>query len=659
MNEQLKSISKLFSDNIFRIPDFQRGYAWTTKEVEEFWNDLIRLKHDKNHYVGVLTLEKVTFDKYSKWLDDLWIIDSKQYNPFFIVDGQQRLTTSIILISTIVEEMQNRDINKLNYTSRNKIIEKFLYEEKDETSNKTFLFCYEQDNPSYPFFINKILKQSDIVKTDENTIYNANLLNAKEFFLSKLNKLSTEELELIYTKITQHFLFNTYEISDDIDIYVSFETMNNRGKRLTILELLKNRLIYISSLFEGEPSEIQRLREKINLCWKNIYHYLGLNKNNPLNDDEFLNVHFYLYFSKELYKKYKEKDEEKYLYRPDYYNMRPGDYLLTKHFIPERVKTNELQIKFIFNYLEDLNKRIKIWSDIHNSMFSNYNDDVKELLIKINFLINSEIKHFRIYYGRCNILFIKLLIVAVISNENIINIKKFLKAIENYMFNKILFPPEVFYNEDEKISLTELFYKYQLKEIQFEDVLNKIANYSNLVISSQANMQKLFYHNRSGFYNKLATPYILWEYEKKLQKESRNKIQKIPDFSTAQDVFNSIEHIYPKSPSSDYWKSRFNFGRGNIKYRNSLGNLLMLSQTKNEKLANKPFNEKCHNKDNNLGYKFGSYSEMEVSTEKEWTPETILNRGIKILRFINERWNLNIKKVDYKKFLGLDRVEEI
>ena len=38
MNEQLKSLSKLFSDNLFRIPDFQRGYAWTQKEVDEFWN---------------------------------------------------------------------------------------------------------------------------------------------------------------------------------------------------------------------------------------------------------------------------------------------------------------------------------------------------------------------------------------------------------------------------------------------------------------------------------------------------------------------------------------------------------------------------------------------------------------------------------------------
>ena len=139
MNDQLKSISKLFSENLFRIPDFQRGFAWTKKEVEEFWNDLMRLKCGKNHYVGVLTLEKVNPNKFNTWLDDLWIINSKRYNPFYIVDGQQRLTTSIILIACIVEVMINKQVDKLNFTSRDKIIERFLYEEKDETSNKTFL----------------------------------------------------------------------------------------------------------------------------------------------------------------------------------------------------------------------------------------------------------------------------------------------------------------------------------------------------------------------------------------------------------------------------------------------------------------------------------------------------------------------------------------
>ena len=43
-------------------------------------------------------------------------------------------------------------------------------------------------------------------------------------------------------------MFNLHEIEDDYDVFVAFETMNNRGKRLTNLEL--NRLIYLTTLFD-------------------------------------------------------------------------------------------------------------------------------------------------------------------------------------------------------------------------------------------------------------------------------------------------------------------------------------------------------------------------------------------------------------------------
>lgn len=56
MNDQLMSLQRIFTDSLYRIPDYQRGYAWEEKEVNDFWNDLKRLQDENNHYVGVLTL---------------------------------------------------------------------------------------------------------------------------------------------------------------------------------------------------------------------------------------------------------------------------------------------------------------------------------------------------------------------------------------------------------------------------------------------------------------------------------------------------------------------------------------------------------------------------------------------------------------------------
>lgn len=63
MDSQLQSISKIFTDKLFRIPGYQRGYAWVVKQLKDYWSDIVQLEHGKNHYVGVLTLEKVSKEK--------------------------------------------------------------------------------------------------------------------------------------------------------------------------------------------------------------------------------------------------------------------------------------------------------------------------------------------------------------------------------------------------------------------------------------------------------------------------------------------------------------------------------------------------------------------------------------------------------------------
>jgi uncharacterized protein with ParB-like and HNH nuclease domain len=117
MKSNLLNINKIFTDRIFRIPDYQRGYAWAERQLKDFWNDLIQLEDGKNHYVGVLTLEDVHPETYNNWIDDLWIIESKSFSPYYVVDGQQRLTTTIILIQAIIES--NSKDKKLNYFSNN------------------------------------------------------------------------------------------------------------------------------------------------------------------------------------------------------------------------------------------------------------------------------------------------------------------------------------------------------------------------------------------------------------------------------------------------------------------------------------------------------------------------------------------------------------
>ena len=66
-----------------------------------------------------------------------------------------------------------------------------------------------------------------------------------------------EGINNLYVKLTLKLMFNIHEIDDDYDVFVAFETMNNRGKKLTNLELLKNRLIYLTTLYSDEKNSMR------------------------------------------------------------------------------------------------------------------------------------------------------------------------------------------------------------------------------------------------------------------------------------------------------------------------------------------------------------------------------------------------------------------
>ena len=130
MESQLFSLQKIFTDRLFRIPDYQRGYAWTEMQLNDFWNDLNQIEVGRNHYTGVLTLEEVPENVHRNWSEDNWIIDARGYQPLYIVDGQQRLTTSIILIQCISNTIN--DDEELNYTTKADIKKRFIFDTKDK-----------------------------------------------------------------------------------------------------------------------------------------------------------------------------------------------------------------------------------------------------------------------------------------------------------------------------------------------------------------------------------------------------------------------------------------------------------------------------------------------------------------------------------------------
>ena len=210
MND-LISLSQLFDKRIYRIPDYQRGYAWTDSQLEDFWDDLNNLTEDRYHYTGMLSLKELDKSVWEKWDEERWIIRDKGYSAFHVVDGQQRLTTFIILVSSIIKFAKAHNIEYLNGDELEDIKSRYIVEyKKPEKINKAFKFGYESDNPSFEFLRYSILEEGHS-GTLQETFYTLNLERAKKYFDEHLENLfeekGEEEIQNVFKKLINNRLW--------------------------------------------------------------------------------------------------------------------------------------------------------------------------------------------------------------------------------------------------------------------------------------------------------------------------------------------------------------------------------------------------------------------------------------------------------------------
>lgn len=113
METRNQKIPDIFANNYFRIPDYQRGYAWKAdKQLPELWDDIEDIPTNpsggyKPHYTGAISLQKTSFDKLSKSEQKLLQSGSNIYD---VVDGQQRLTTILILLFELYKKLNDKKI---------------------------------------------------------------------------------------------------------------------------------------------------------------------------------------------------------------------------------------------------------------------------------------------------------------------------------------------------------------------------------------------------------------------------------------------------------------------------------------------------------------------------------------------------------------------
>lgn len=637
MANNVQNIADIFERKLFRVPDYQRGYSWSDKQREEFYDDLMRIVNNKNHYTGLLTLRKVdidTDDQFGKWQKDRWLIESG-YTPFYIVDGQQRLTTIIILIQSILDGISPTD--QLAYNSKQFILEKYIF--KKSENYKSYIFGYEYNDPSDLFLRSKIFKDTDSAYEQSMTIYTSNLHDAKKFFDRKLAGYTINELNDLFKKITLKLQFNVYLIEEELDEFIVFETTNNRGKPLSKLELLKNRLIYLTTIMPNINQEYNKLdfeKEKsntrllINQAWKDIYEFLGKNRQNVLDDDDFLRTHYYIYYG----------------YKTDTAST-VDSILLEEEFTAKRVQQGKLKFKELNRYVTSLKKAAYHWFRVNNPdhIEANLSEKVTFWLSKVN-------KQKFTAFSTC-------LLAVFMNDEAETTIIRLLNRMERYYF-LVFGLSKRRSNTGSSAFYQRAHYLYTLN-ISAQELINEIEEKTNSEYGFDKSLKRFkervvdeLFNNQSaksfGFYGWSEIQYFLHEYELYLQGNSEDRV------IWNNKIKSQIDHIIPRNYSEiECWRSQLKNYKTKEKEKivHNLGNLILLTKKKNSLLQNKCFDVKKNHP--LLGLKDDSFSAQEVYENEKWGVEEVVNRSLDLLDFMEDRWKIEIGSVEDKlKLLKLD-----
>jgi hypothetical protein len=210
------------------------------------------------------------------------------------------------------------------------------------------------------------------------------------------------------------------------------------------------------------------------------------------------------------------------------------------------------------------------------------------------------------------------------------------------------------------------------KELSSDKAINKLEIMVDRLRRDKYLVQFMREQFKKGnFYQWSGIRYFLFEYDLHLKSQTKTDRQKIEwdeftnDNQEFRNEYYTIEHIYPQITRKRCWTDHFSkySAKERSILRHSLGNLLPLSSAKNSSFQNNCFIDKLGTETNKIGYKYGSYAENEVACLERWTARDILERGIRLLTFFENRWGIQIgnnqEKIKFLKLAFVSRKEAV
>ena len=562
-------ITDLFNDRYFEIPRYQRGYAWEKQHVRELFDDIKEaIDSNSSHYIGTVVLSKCA-------------TDPKKY---YVVDGQQRLTTIALLIAQLLQKIQDGDTR--TYQRMHYIKKGSQYSLKPlERDVQLFQQLLEGDISATPQ--NK--SQRYMLEAVEEMKFQIANINDPEKFLDAIGNLEIME-----------FIENSE--GDAIRI---FQTVNDRGKSLSNMEKIKSLLIYFSNKYLDKLYD-----DSINAVFSDIFELydsikynggdrigISLIKRQNFTEDNILSYHYVTYFSDNY-----EPSAE--------YVLKTIKQKLTE--IRKGTDFKDAMATFINQYIESL-----------KSFFTNLNIIISK--------VENETKYYKMFVilnlsATLYPLIVKLQEKGVLENDLIgpkFVGKKFFDLVE-------LIDVRVYKTRgtDPKADI-----------VRFESSINgktdiEIQNWLLWFNTRWMSKDQFNSSLSTNIYPNAALPYIFVNYCETIR-ENEYSLQELKDIVAS---VPTIEHVLSQTP--DFKPESLGFGdmEDFVSCEHRLGNLSLLEKSLNSSIQKKVPLLKVE-----LGYDKSSFEmtkklASDITSKQTFNKQDVINRTEELKKYCVKRW---------------------
>ena len=600
--ERQNLLNLILNDVVLSIPIFQRKYEWNEVNIRYLFKDIYeKIKIDKSHFFGSIVVHKKR---------DL----NKNEIIYRIIDGQQRITTTLIIISVIKDIIAEK--NKDNQPDE--ILKKVFDKQLSKFFKKLNATGSEEENQKLDEIFNGKLKNN---QNNSKSSSNSIVLKNYNFIKSELLKKYDDDINSYYKFCFKYLdlfqlsliFFDDDNISNKNEMEI-FENINSRGKKLSLPALIKN---YILNICNDEI--IDENENKIIICYNRVFE-IDSSKDNLIEE-------FYKSLSEYIFGEEVSKDDDK-----KFQMIRQTIY----KFFDETDSFNELnEFK---RYIDKLEKYKEIYEWIMDKDFPSKNpaDSLKDiinksvictiapfekkkraLLLPLSYLLyeldekglisnidNNDRKLIRKMYSCIS----KFIIVSSINTtQGDSEIKRYIISEINKIREKII--------NDSLVKLKDLL-------LDIKDAFKNVKN--------RWSTEQFYIKLKSNINNNSVVLALLNLIEMHMNNcEDTNSL-------TMTNYKMTLEHIMPIDPK-EWFENDLEMQQKHSEYIDKIGNFIILDKSVNSKIKNKPFINKLewYKKSNNQLIRNNDDS-IDISRKYEWSFDDIDSRTEALIKYIKQ-----------------------